>query len=84
MLWGPPAGAGGARLQEAQLVEGLHVELEVLLRRQQAGAQLAQHCGREVECLPQIVIVLRTARTCARPGFGALGSSDLESERARL
>lgn len=52
----------GARLEEAQLVEGLHVELEVLLRRQQAGAQLAQHSGREPQRLPQIIIVLQHSR----------------------
>ena len=48
-----------ARLQQGQLVEGLHVELEVLLGRQQARPQLAQQRRREAQRLPQVVLVLR-------------------------
>ncbi len=51
------------RLQERQLVEGLHVELEVLLGRKQARPQLAQQRRREAQRLPQIVLVLRPGRT---------------------
>jgi len=49
------------RLQVAQLVERLHVQRVVFLGRQEGGAQLAQHCSRVLERLPQVALVLRSA-----------------------
>ena len=44
-------------LEVVELVEDLHVELVVLLRRQLARAQLAQHGGEEAQRLAHVVLV---------------------------